>query len=115
LNIQKIPADRLNPAPYNPRKTFKPKDAEYKKLKRSIQEFGYVEPILWNERTGNIIGGHFRYRILCDLGETEIDCVVVDVDTEKEKALNLALNKINGEWDENALAALLARVIGTFR
>lgn len=108
MNIQKIPADRLNSAAYNPRKDLQPTDAEYKKLRRSIEEFGYVEPVIWNERTGNIVGGHQRYKILRDLGVAEVDCVVVDLDEQKEKALNVALNKIQGEWDETKLAELFA-------
>jgi DNA modification methylase len=108
MNIQKIPADRLNPAAYNPRKDLQPNDAEYKKLKRSLTEFGIVEPIVWNERTGNIVGGHQRFKVLRDLGVTEVDCVVVDLDENREKALNIALNKIQGEWDEGKLAELFA-------
>jgi DNA modification methylase len=106
MNIQKINVERLNPATYNPRKDLKPSDAEYKKLKRSLEEFGYVEPVIWNERTGNIVGGHQRFKVLLELGETEIDCVVVDFDENREKALNVALNKIQGEWDETKLAEL---------
>ena len=108
MNIQKISASRLNPAAYNPRKDLQPSDSEYKKLKRSIEEFGYVEPVIWNSRSGNIVGGHQRFKILCDLGHTEVDCVVVDLDDNREKALNVALNKIQGDWDENKLAELFA-------
>jgi DNA modification methylase len=107
VQVSKIPIDQLNPAVYNPRKDLKPGDPEYKKLKRSIQEFGYVEPIVWNKRTGNIVGGHQRYKVLLDLGHTEVDCVVVDLDETKEKALNLALNKIQGDWDNEKLKDLL--------
>jgi hypothetical protein len=106
MNIQKIAAEWLNPAKYNPRKDLKPTDAEYKKLKRSIETFGYVEPVIWNERSGNIVGGHQRYKILVDSGVTEIDCVVVDLDNDNEKALNIALNKIQGEWDEDKLSEI---------
>jgi DNA modification methylase len=106
MNIQKIAAERLNPAKYNPRKDLKPTDPEYKKLKRSIETFGYVEPVIWNERSGNIVGGHQRYKILVDSGVTEIDCVVVDLDNDNEKALNIALNKIQGEWDEHKLSEI---------
>jgi ParB-like chromosome segregation protein Spo0J len=59
-----IPAAQLNPAKYNPRKDLKPGDAEYEKLLRSVKEFGYVEPVIWNERTGNIVGGHQRFKVL---------------------------------------------------
>ena len=102
--IEKIPAAKLNPAAYNPRKDLKPGDKEYEKLKRSIAEFGYVEPIIWNKTTGNVVGGHQRLKVLLDLGQTEIDCVVVELDDKREKALNLALNKIQGDWDETKLA-----------
>ena len=60
MNIQKISVDKLNPAEYNPRKDLKPGDKEYEKLKRSIEEFGYVEPVIWNQKTGNVVGGHQR-------------------------------------------------------
>ena len=54
-----------------------------------------------------IVGGHQRYKVLKHLGATEVDCVIVDLDQDKEKALNIALNKISGEWDEGLLSALL--------
>lgn len=106
--IQKVSAARLNPAAYNPRRDLKPGDKDYEKLKRSIEEFGFVEPVVWNKATGNVVGGHQRLKVLLDMGETEIDCVVVDLDPQKEKALNLALNRIQGGWDESKLAELMA-------
>jgi DNA modification methylase len=69
-----------------------------------VEEFGYVEPIIWNKRTGNIVGGHQRFKVLKQLGFAEIDCVVVDMDEAREKALNIALNKISGDWDTAKLA-----------
>ena len=107
MDIRKIPVKELNPAKYNPRKDLKPGDPEYEKLKRSITEFGYVEPIIWNRRTGNIVGGHQRYKVLLELGYNEVDCVVLDIDEQKEKALNVALNKITGEFDIPLLTDLL--------
>ena len=107
MNIRKIPVAQLNPAKYNPRKDLKPGDAEYEKLRRSIEEFGYVEPIIWNSRTGSIVGGHQRFKVLVALGYTEVDCVVLDIDENKEKALNVALNKISGEFDIPLLTDLL--------
>jgi len=107
MDIQKIPLSKIKAAKYNPRKNLKPGDAEYEKLRRSIEEFGYVEPVIWNKRTGNIVGGHQRYKILNSLGYTEIDCVVVDIDEQREKALNVALNKISGEFDIPLLTDLL--------
>ena len=111
--IEKIPSAKLNPAAYNPRKDLKPDDKEYEKLKRSISEFGYVEPVIWNKTTGNVVGGHQRLKVLLDLGQTEIDCVVVELTEEREKALNLALNKIQGDWDETKLSALMAEFDAT--
>ena len=100
MNIKKMPLADLNPAPYNPRRELKPGDAEFEKLKRSIQTFGYVEPIVINERTGNtVISGHQRLNVLRHRGETEADCVVVDMSLNDEKALNGARNKVGGEWD----------------
>ena len=84
MDIQKIPAARLNPAAYNPRKDLKPGDKEYEKLKRSIAEFGFVEPVIWNRQTGNVVGGHQRLKVLLDLGVTDIDCVVVDLALQGE-------------------------------
>lgn len=107
LLIEKINKELLKPAKYNPRKDLKPGDAEYEKLKRSITEFGYVEPVIWNKTTGNVVGGHQRLKVLTEMGETEIDCVVVELDKNNEKALNVALNKVNGSWDNEKLAELL--------
>lgn len=113
MQIEKIPVAKLKAAEYNPRRALKPGDAEYEKLKRSITEFGYVEPVIWNKQTGNVVGGHQRLTVMRDLGITEIDCVVVELDPMREKALNVALNKIQGEWDKDKLAALLTEFDGS--
>ena len=110
--IQTLPVDKLVPAEYNPRKDLKPGDPEYEKLKRSLSEFGYVEPVIWNKTTGHVVGGHQRLKVLIDTGVTEVECVVVDMDEAKEKALNIALNKINGEWDKDKLALLITDLQG---
>jgi len=107
MRIEKIDILKLNPAKYNPRKDLKPGDPEYEKLKQSIKKFGVVEPIVWNKRSGNIVGGHQRYKILKNMGITKIECVVVDLDELHEKALNVALNKISGEFDIPVLTDLL--------
>lgn len=106
--IQNLPISQLTPADYNPRKELKPGDAEFEKLTRSLSEFGYVEPVIWNKNTGNVVGGHQRLTALKHLGHTEVDCVVVELDEIREKALNLALNKISGDWDEAKLALVIA-------
>ena len=110
--IEKKNTAELLPADYNPRKDLKPGDPEYDKLKRSIEEFGYVEPVIWNKVTGRVVGGHQRLKVLIDMGVAEVECVVVEMDAEKEKALNIALNKISGEWDKEKLALLIADLQG---
>lgn len=107
MKFQKFKVEELKPATYNPRKELKPGDAEFEKLRKSIEEFGYVEPIIVNTRNMTVVGGHQRLGVMKHLGITEVDCVVVDIDDNKEKALNVALNKISGEWDEEKLADLL--------
>ncbi len=110
MTIERIPVSQLSAAAYNPRKDLKPGDVEYEKLRRSIAEFGYVEPIVWNRRTGNVVGGHQRLKIITAGGAAEVDVSVVDLDEPREKALNIALNKISGEWDDSKLADLLAEL-----
>lgn len=108
MRIETLKLSELIPASYNPRKDLKPGDPEYEKLKRSIEQFGYVEPIIWNRTTGRVIGGHQRLSVLLDLGLTDAECVIVEMDEAKEKALNVALNKVTGEWDKDKLALLLS-------
>lgn len=96
----------LHQAEYNPRVALKPGDEEYEKIRRSIETFGYVDPIIVNQ-DGTIIGGHQRYSVLTDLGYSEVQVVVVDLSKDDEKALNVALNKISGEWDEVKLQEIL--------
>ena len=110
--IEKIRTERLIPADYNPRKDLKPGDPEYEKLKRSLEEFGYVEPVIWNKTTSHVVGGHQRLKVLLDMSIAEVECVVVEMDAEKEKALNIALNKISGDWDKDKLALLIADLQG---
>jgi len=110
--IEKKNTADLLPADYNPRKDLKPGDAEYEKLKRSIEQFGYVEPVIWNKTTGRVVGGHQRLKVLIDMGISEVECVVVEMPEDKEKALNIALNKISGDWDKDKLALLIADLQG---
>ena len=102
-----LSVDVLRPAAYNPRKKLKAGDKEYEKIKNSILEFGYVEPIIVNYDM-TVIGGHQRLTVLKDLGYTEVQCVVVHIEDEhKVKALNIGLKKITGAWNEQLLADLL--------
>lgn len=106
--MKTMPIAELKPADYNPRKDLQPSDPEYEKLKRSLTEFGYVEPVIWNSTTGHVVGGHQRLKVLEDLGHNTVDVIVVELDETREKALNIALNKISGEWDQDKLALLIA-------
>ena len=106
MELIKYKIEELKRAEYNPRKELTPEDKEYQKIKKSIEEFGYVEPIIIN-KDKTIIGGHQRLSVLKDLGYNEVDCIEVELDKTKEKALNIALNKITGEWDYGKLGDLL--------
>lgn len=110
MTIKKLPLSQLIPASYNPRVELKPGNPTYEKLKRSIETFGYVEPIIFNEKSGTVVGGHQRLSVLRDMGETDIECVVVSLDENDEKALNVALNKVSGEWDMDKLSDLLTEL-----
>ena len=104
--LRVIPVQDLKPAAYNPRKKLKPGDSEYEKIKKSIEEFGFADALVVNKDM-TIIGGHQRLTVAMELGYTEVPCTVVDIDKTREKALNIALNKITGAWDEALLAELL--------
>ena len=103
--ISKRIAD-MERATYNPRVELRPGDEEYEALKKSLQRFGLVEPIVWNERTNRVVGGHQRLAVEEDLGHDEVDVSVVNLDELKEKELNIALNKTGGRWDNEKLGAL---------
>ena len=90
------------PADYNPRKDLQPEDEEWKNIARSLATFGYVDPIIINQ-DGTIIGGHQRAKVLQAMGHKEVDVVVVDMEKSDEMALNIALNKIGGQWDLDKL------------
>ena len=92
MEIRKVPISLLNAAPYNPRKDLQPGDPEYQKIARSIEKYGCVEPIIWNEKTGNVIGGHQRLKVLAATGA--VDTLVFGSecgDTETQKAVAAAL------------------------
>ncbi|MCC7409732.1 MAG: DNA modification methylase [Phycisphaeraceae bacterium] len=111
MQLQTLPINKINPAAYNPRVDLQPGDPGFDRLAKSIDEFGLVEPLVWNERTGNLIGGHQRLKVLVARGDAEVQVVVVDLSSEREKALNLALNKIQGDWDLPKLNDLLQELL----
>lgn len=106
MEIKELPLTSLKPAGYNPRKKLKKGDKEYEKIKQSLLKFGYVDPIIVNKDM-TVIGGHQRLTVLKDLKYETAKCVIVNLPKEDEKALNIALNKITGQWDDQLLAALL--------
>jgi len=108
MNLRTMTLQELAPAPYNPRTIT---DDALSGLRASVQRFGLVEPIVWNERSARIVGGHQRLKVLQQMGEQETQVVVVDLDETDEKALNLALNNpaIAGEFTP-AVHELLAEL-----
>ncbi|MFC7443421.1 ParB N-terminal domain-containing protein [Laceyella putida] len=107
LRIEWISIDDIHPAPYNPRVDLQPTDPAYQKLKKSIETFGLVDPLIWNKRSRYLVGGHQRFKVAKELGYTKVPCAVVDLDEQQEKALNVTLNKVGGDWNEELLATLL--------
>ena len=105
MKIQQIDPAKLTPADYNPRKIS---DHQAEALKRSLDRWGFVEPIVANKRTGHIVGGHQRLDGALALALPKVPVHWIDVDESSEKALNIALNKISGDWDEDLLGKLLA-------
>ena len=110
MRVEKKPIKALKRAAYNPRKKLKEGDKEYEKIKRSLETFEQVEPLVWNQRTGNLVGGHQRLTVMQDMGYTEVDVTVVDLDETQEKQLNVTLNKVRGRWDFDKLAELLGEM-----
>lgn len=94
-------------AAYNPRVDLQPEDEEYQAIERSLKRHGLVQPIVWNRRTNTVVSGHQRLTVLEAQGETEVTVSVVDLDDIQEKELNVALNKITGEWDDDKLSVIL--------
>lgn len=112
FKIKYIPIDDLNPAPYNPRTISR---EEMIKLTKSIDNYGFVDPVIINIQTGNIVGGHQRVEAARFLDLKEIPIIEVDLSPEMEKAFNLALNKISGDWDLPKLKDILGELdLGDF-
>lgn len=105
MQIKKAPVKDLVSPEWNPRQIT---TEELEKLKTSLEEFGYIEPIIVNDVNNHVVGGNQRLRALIALGYDEVDCVYVHIeDINKEKACNVALNKISGDWDEDKLRVVL--------
>jgi hypothetical protein len=98
-SIETVRLEDVHPFEDNPRKI---KNKNFKALKKSLERFGYVDLIVWNKRTGNIVGGHQRYKILLEQGIREAKMIVVDMSEQEEITANITLNNpnIEGEWDD---------------
>jgi ParB-like chromosome segregation protein Spo0J len=109
IELRTLPVNQLVPAPYNPRRVLQPRDPAYRKLKASLEQFGLVEPLIWNETTGHVVGGHARLRILQELGCPDVPVSVVRLNEAQEKALNIVLNnqEAQGRYDPTLLREVL--------
>ena len=109
MEIRSVLIGALREAEYNPRVSLQPGMAGYERLKRSLDEFGLVQPIVWNERTGHVVGGHQRLTILRDQGVESVEVVVVSLNESREKALNVTLNnsRVGGDWDAEKLLGVM--------
>ena len=101
MKVEKIEISKLKPATYNPRQITK---KQYNDLKESIVSFGLVDPIIINKNGNIVIGGHQRLKICKELKYKDVDCVVLELNKEQERELNIRLNKSGGEWDMDILA-----------
>lgn len=110
MKIVKMNINNLKESSCNPRKDLKQTDKEYQHIKNSIQNFGFMEPVIVNQRNNVIVGGHQRTKVLKELGYTEIECVLVDLNEQEEKAANIALNSATGSWDIDKLQELIAEI-----
>jgi ParB-like chromosome segregation protein Spo0J len=113
FEVQRLHRSQIKRAAYNPRSID---DWAAKKLRQALEKFGLVEPLIWNKRTGNLVGGHQRLTALDTLdahdggtGDFSLDMSVVDVTEKREKALNVVLNNptLQGDYDLGALRALI--------
>lgn len=118
IKITEVPISSLKPADYNPRKW---NDDMKERLKESIRKFGAVDPLIVNgapKRNGVVIGGHFRLQCMKELGFAKVPVVFVNIPSiDRERELNVRLNRNQGEWDFDKLknfdvSALLDRHVG---
>jgi hypothetical protein len=108
MRIEEHFISEIHESEYNPRITLDKLSREYRAIKQSILDYGFVEPIVVNDITMSCVGGHQRLAVMRDMGMEKIECAMVHIeDAEKEKALCIALNKIKGEWDTEKLDELL--------
>jgi len=104
MKISHVKPEELVPATNNPRRID---SRTMEALKDSIDRWGFVEPVVVNKKTGSIVGGHQRTAAAVELKLKTVPVTYVDIDEQQEKALNIALNKIAGDWDAVVLQTLL--------
>src|SRR6266508_4828617 len=107
LHSVQVPIDDLHPDPKNPRKITA---EELDRLTRSLREFGFLQPVIARHEDHVVVGGHQRLPAARRLGYKTVPVIFVDLSPEQSHLLNLALNKISGEWDEQLLARMLAEL-----
>jgi len=112
MKLHSLSITELLPAPYNPRRPLKPGDDGWARLERSLTEFELVQPIVWNKLTGHVVSGHQRLEVLKHHGHTHVDAIVVDLELEREKALNVTLNNrtVGSDWDTGKLIDLVSEL-----
>ncbi len=110
MRIETIEIAQIKPAEYNPRKDLQPGHPRYEAIKQSIETWDLREPLIWNQRTGNLVSGHQRLKILQELGRTEVETSIVDLSPVEEKAMNIAINRAQGEWAEEELDLIVAEL-----
>lgn len=107
---KEIDISQITPAPYNPRADLKPEDPEYQTIKKSILDHGFIQPIVYNKRTGNAVGGNQRMKILKELGVEKTVCAVIDVPLVREMEISIALNRHDNLWDREKLREIVIQL-----
>jgi DNA modification methylase len=105
IQIEHLPIDSIRPDPANPRRIS---DTELEALTRSLHEYGFIQPVIARREDNTVIGGHQRLVAARRLGLKTVPVIFVDLSVEQARLLNLALNRISGDWDQELLARLLA-------
>jgi ParB-like chromosome segregation protein Spo0J len=109
MKIRMMNVEDVGVAPYNPRVDLQPGDPEYEDLRNSLEKFDIVDPLIYNVKTKRLVAGHQRLKIIRDhFHRKQVPVVEVSLNEDDEKALNVALNKIQGRFDDDKLAELLA-------
>lgn len=107
---KRMSLDIITPAPYNPRADLTPEDEEYQQIKRSILDHGFLQPIIYNEQTGNAVGGNQRLKILLEMGIKDAVCAVVRLPLVQEMQVSVALNKLGNLWNREKLRDIMLQM-----